>query len=283
MNNLNEKTIEILKEKADYYKKLSKICEESLKSNNITAACKKEEFPVREFRNRVLDNTKSKVKTISKEYYETIKKDIMSPEEKIYRAIFLVPDDEDFDLPNIPDEELEQTVEFVINSLEYRDRDIIVGRFFNNKTLKELSEEFGITQSRVAQLENKALRRLRHPKRARILVLGKNKSDIRDKRINEMQNQLNEYETRIDEIKNELKLKKEELERIDRTVYHQDIEVLNLSVRAYNYLKRYGINKISDIKANEGELVKIRGLTRKLIDEISQKMEGVGIPINEEF
>lgn len=41
MNNLNEKTIEILKEKADYYKKLSKICEESLKSNNITAACKK--------------------------------------------------------------------------------------------------------------------------------------------------------------------------------------------------------------------------------------------------
>lgn len=66
-------------------------------------------------------------------------------------------------------------------------------------------------------------------------------------------------------------------------MYHQDIEVLNLSVRAYNYLKRYGINKISDIKANEGELVKIRGLTRKLIDEISQKMEGVGIPINEEF
>lgn len=191
MNNLNEKTIEILKEKADYYKKLSKICEKSLKSGNITAACKEEEFPVREFRNRVLDNVRPKVKTISKEYYETIKKDIMSPEEKIYRAIFLVPDDEDFDLPNIPDEELEQTVQFVINSLEYRDRDIIVGRFFDNKTLKELSEEFGITQSRVAQLENKALRRLRHPKRARILVLGKRESENRDTRIKEIQNSLN--------------------------------------------------------------------------------------------
>lgn len=243
---------------------------------------KKEEFPVREFRNRVLDNTKSKVKTISKEYYETIKKDIMSPEEKIYRAIFLVPDDEDFDLPNIPDKEIEQSVEFVINSLECRDQNIIIGRFFDNKTLKELSEEFGITQSRVAQIENRALRRLRYPERARILVLGKNKADIRDKRIKELEKDLNEYERNLNNNIQDLKQKIKDLEKIDIRKYNQNIEDLDLPIRAYNCLKREGINKVYEIKENEKRLCKIRGLTRKLIDDISYKMKEAGIPINEE-
>jgi RNA polymerase primary sigma factor len=39
----------------------------------------------------------------------------------------------------------------------------------NSYTLEEVGQKFGLTRERIRQIEGKALRRLRHPRRARQL------------------------------------------------------------------------------------------------------------------
>lgn len=54
------------------------------------------------------------------------------------------------------------------------------------------------------------------------------------------------------------------------------IEDLNLSVRAYNCLKRAGIDTIEQLKGcNQDELLRIRNLGKKCIDEITYKLSCV--------
>ena len=70
-----------------------------------------------------------------------------------------------------------------------------------------------------------------------------------------------------------LKMNKEELLSVD-------IERLELSVRAYNCLKRAGIDTIADLVAtNEAELIKIRNLGKKSKDEVIAKIESLGFQI----
>ncbi len=51
-----------------------------------------------------------------------------------------------------------------INELEPKEKEIIINRFFKNKTIKQLSEQLGYTYSKVQRLENKALLKLRRNK-----------------------------------------------------------------------------------------------------------------------
>ncbi|MFA5676442.1 MAG: DNA-directed RNA polymerase subunit alpha, partial [Christensenellales bacterium] len=51
------------------------------------------------------------------------------------------------------------------------------------------------------------------------------------------------------------------------------IEELDLSVRSYNCLKRAGINTVEElIKRNEEEMMKVRNLGRKSLEEVEQKL-----------
>lgn len=69
---------------------------------------------------------------------------------------------------------LSQAVENALASLTTRERRIIGLRFGldngdNPMTLEQIGNEFGITRERVRQIEAKALRKLRHPARAKML------------------------------------------------------------------------------------------------------------------
>ena len=51
------------------------------------------------------------------------------------------------------------------------------------------------------------------------------------------------------------------------------IEDLDLSVRSFNCLKRAGINTVRDLVAmTEEELIKVRNLGRKSLEEVKQKL-----------
>jgi len=55
------------------------------------------------------------------------------------------------------------------------------------------------------------------------------------------------------------------------------IEELELSVRAYNSLKRAGINSVNELLGkNEDEMAKIRNLGRKSLEEVLLKLESLG-------
>lgn len=61
------------------------------------------------------------------------------------------------------------------------------------------------------------------------------------------------------------------------------IEELDLSVRSYNCLKRAGINYVSDLaNKTEEEMMKVRNLGRKSLEEVKKKLLDIGISLREE-
>ncbi len=56
------------------------------------------------------------------------------------------------------------------------------------------------------------------------------------------------------------------------------IEELDLSVRSYNCLKRAGINTVEDLTLRrEEEMIKVRNLGRKSLDEVCNKLKSLGV------
>ncbi len=63
------------------------------------------------------------------------------------------------------------------------------------------------------------------------------------------------------------------------------VEDMDLSVRSYNCLKRAGINTVEDlIKKSEYDMLKVKNLGRKSLDEVIHKLEslGLGLKTNED-
>ena len=63
-------------------------------------------------------------------------------------------------------------------------------------------------------------------------------------------------------------------------VLEMTIEELDLSVRAYNCLKRAGINTISElVQRNQEDMMKVRNLGRKSLEEVEQKLEALNLSL----
>ena len=74
---------------------------------------------------------------------------------------------------------------------------------------------------------------------------------------------------------------KEESEK--EKVLVMTIEELDLSVRSYNCLKRAGINTIQELtNKTESEMMKVRNLGRKSLEEVKNKLAGLELGLREE-
>ncbi len=63
-------------------------------------------------------------------------------------------------------------------------------------------------------------------------------------------------------------------------VLEMTIEELELSVRAYNCLKRAGINSVSElVQRNQEDMMKVRNLGRKSLEEVEQKLQELGLAL----
>lgn len=61
------------------------------------------------------------------------------------------------------------------------------------------------------------------------------------------------------------------------------IEEMDLSVRSYNCLKRAGVNTVEDlIKKSRGDMLKVKNLGIKSIDEVIQKLESYGLSLRKD-
>ena len=61
------------------------------------------------------------------------------------------------------------------------------------------------------------------------------------------------------------------------------IEELDLSVRSYNCLKRAGINTVGELcSKTEEEMMKVRNLGRKSLEEVVEKLNGLGLSLRQE-
>lgn len=85
-----------------------------------------------------------------------------------------------------------------------------------------------------------------------------------------------------DDAKNtEIIVEKEESKK--EKVLEMTIEELDLSVRSYNCLKRAGINTVEDLtNKSEEDMMKVRNLGRKSLEEVINKLNGLGLFLKRE-
>ena len=85
-----------------------------------------------------------------------------------------------------------------------------------------------------------------------------------------------------DTIGNSCTVVEKEPERPD-TVMKMTIEELDLSVRAYNCLKRAGIDTVEDLtNRTEEDMIKVRNLGKKSLEEEIQKLHSLGLDLKKE-
>ena len=79
----------------------------------------------------------------------------------------------------------------------------------------------------------------------------------------------------------EIMVEKEDTKK--EKVLEMTIEELDLSVRSYNCLKRAGINTVEDLSnRTEEDMMKVRNLGRKSLEEVMQKLEALGLALAED-
>jgi DNA-directed RNA polymerase subunit alpha len=79
----------------------------------------------------------------------------------------------------------------------------------------------------------------------------------------------------------EIMVEKEE-EQKDKLL-EMTIEELDLSVRSYNCLKRAGINSVEElIQRNEEDMMKVRNLGKKSLEEVINKLEELGLSLRKD-
>lgn len=90
-------------------------------------------------------------------------------------------------------------------------------------------------------------------------------------------NHLNLF-TDLTDIANNMDVLKETEVVSDEKVLDRTIEELDLSVRSYNCLKRAGINTVYDLtEKSESEMMKVRNLGRKSLEEVKVKLHDLGL------
>jgi len=88
----------------------------------------------------------------------------------------------------------------------------------------------------------------------------------------------------LSEHVNDVEIMVEKEEDSKEKILEITIEELDLSVRSYNCLKRAGINTVEElVMKNEDEMMKVRNLGRKSLEEVQQKLQalGLGLRIND--
>ncbi|MCP8618018.1 DNA-directed RNA polymerase subunit alpha [Salirhabdus salicampi] len=93
---------------------------------------------------------------------------------------------------------------------------------------------------------------------------------------------LNIFVSLTDEAQNaEIMVEKEEDQK--EKVLEMTIEELDLSVRSYNCLKRAGINTVQELtQKSEEDMMKVRNLGRKSLEEVKVKLHDLGLGLRKE-
>lgn len=171
----------------------------------------------------------------------------------------------------------------LIQDLNDREQRIIEARYQFGMTLDECSSAFGVGRERIRQIQKKAERKLRHWTIAKgCLIVDRNKYDELKKNYDKLQFQYSELVSKYNLLTANLPVEKVENATIDLAKI--GIEELDLSVRAYNCIKRAGIETLKDIldfDKNQSEDCKhatsrnwltVRNLGRKSLMEVARKV-----------
>ena len=122
-------------------------------------------------------------------------------------------------------------LQYAVSQMKVRDSMILLCRYEDKMTYKEIGERFSITGERVQQLVTKGVRKLRHPMRYSYIVWG---YDAYNQMLAEKRKQVE-------------RLKKEDIEKSGDDILQIDLAALQLSIKTWNILNRIGIRTIGEL------------------------------------
>ena len=172
--------------------------------------------------------------------------------------------------------------------LTAREKQVLMLRYYEQKTLEDVGKVIGTQRERVRQIEAKAMRKLRHPYNCYILLHGV--QAYIEKRVDEKVTAL--LRPRAEELEAEYCRKVAELskenaeEKVSEIIADKRIADLGLSVRSYNCLVRRGYETVGELLERcptYKEAYMIRNLGRKSIDEITCKLKEYGVQWPKKF
>jgi DNA-directed RNA polymerase subunit alpha len=87
--------------------------------------------------------------------------------------------------------------------------------------------------------------------------------------------------TNLTETSDKVEITSDKPEEDRERILDMTIEELDLSVRSYNCLKRAGINTVGElVRKTEEEMMKVRNLGKKSLEEVEQKLTELGFGFN---
>ena len=189
-----------------------------------------------------------------------------------------------FDATKYPDlpQDAEETLDYVLETLTPREADVFKLNYKYEWVYRDIGEKHGVTSERVRQIHARALRKLRHPSRSNILLIGREtylteivaaneetKSKY-NKRIASLERLIQQQEAEIASRLGEVaELEKQADPAHD--ILKTSVSELDLSVRSRNGLIRAGIHTVKEI-LDYGYLLRIRSLGVQSVNEIEDKV-----------
>lgn len=168
-------------------------------------------------------------------------------------------------------------IEYALSTLKERERYILVERYKGKRTLRSIGEDLGVKPERVRQIVNKAERNLRHPRNTAFMTIG---VIGYIKKVNAIEYERG-YKKGFDEgYEQGMKDAPNGVVRagMSVTLASLPIEVLDLSIRAFNALKRAGYNSIGDIvPLTHREMIHIKNLGPKQRGEVAAGLHRYGL------
>jgi len=188
------------------------------------------------------------------------------------------------DIPIKIDEQ--ELPEYLTKILDDKTCQIILERYKEVQTLKYIGKKYSLTSERVRQIIERALYMLGNSMRIKeISWVPYQEYEVKSKELKFLEGKYNDLlsvlretfkNTGAREVLESCLLKNTGAKSID-------IEDLDLSVRAYNSLKRAGYNTIDDIISTDLEkLAKTRNLGLKSFDEVVSKVKALGFEFEKE-
>lgn len=170
-----------------------------------------------------------------------------------------------------------------LDMLSDREKEWTILSYRDGKANTEIAEMYDRSSNRVMQVLHKAVRKLRHPARKRLIMDGVNGSrEIAEERemISDQKRKLIQERMELEGLRKDVEdlRNRPPLPPLDPLDAYLNIAELDLSVRSFNCLMRADFKTMRELLkcATEGNLPRIRNFGVKSIKELLQKLYDMG-------